>query len=443
VHIKHTWVTALNTAEYIRTIRNNLGLGRTEFANLLGMASTGERTVRGWEEEEHKPSPKKWKDILKLESELKAALDNAPFSQGETSENAFRFIDLFAGIGGIRYPFQKLGGKCVFTSEWDKFAQKTYLANYGEMPNGDITTVSAANIPNHDILLGGFPCQSFSQAGLKQGFSDTRGTMFFEIQRILAEKRPKAFMLENVKQLRGHDKGRTLKTIVDILQGEHEQEVPENIPMSDEARHALSIRLNYWVTYKVLRAADFGAPQNRERIFIVGFDRDQFPETDFEQVYQWPEPPKTPTRVGDILQSEKELAQEAIYNGKDKYTISDKLWSGHQKRKEEHKIKGNGFGYSLFNAESPYTSTISARYYKDGSEILIDQSHLAKNPRKLTPRECARLQGFPENFIVDAVSQGQIYKQFGNSVCINVVQAVAKALTSALEKAESNKNQCI
>ena len=147
---------------------------------------------------EHKPSPKKWKDILKLESELKAALDNAPFSQGETSENAFRFIDLFAGIGGIRYPFQKLGGKCVFTSEWDKFAQKTYLANYGEMPNGDITTVSAANIPNHDILLGGFPCQSFSQAGLKQGFSDTRGTMFFEIERIVMY--PDYITVQNGKQ---------------------------------------------------------------------------------------------------------------------------------------------------------------------------------------------------------------------------------------------------
>lgn len=426
----------MNNAEYIRTIRENLGLGRTEFANLLGMASTGERTVRGWEEEEHQPSPKKLKDILKLESELKAALDNAPYKHDEKSENKFTFIDLFAGIGGIRYPFQELGGKCVFTSEWDKFAQKTYLANYGEMPNGDITKISAADIPDHDILLGGFPCQAFSQAGLKQGFSDTRGTMFFEVQRILAEKRPKAFMLENVKQLQGHDKGRTLKTIVDILQGEHEQEVPEGIPMSDEARHALSVRLNYWVTYKVLRAADFGVPQNRERIFIVGFDRDQFPQTDFDQAFQWPTPPKTPTRLGNILQLESELAQAKIENGKDKYTISDKLWSGHQKRKAEHKTKGNGFGYSLFNAKSEYTSTISARYYKDGSEILIDQSHLAKNPRKLTPRECARLQGFPEDFIVDAVSQGQIYKQFGNSVCVNVIQAVAEKITSTLHNAE-------
>ncbi|MFN1535594.1 DNA cytosine methyltransferase, partial [Vibrio jasicida] len=339
-------------------------------------------------------------------------------------------------IGGIRYPFQQLGGHCVFTSEWDKFAQKTYLANYGDMPNGDITKIPAEKIDDHEILLGGFPCQAFSQAGLKQGFSDTRGTMFFEVQRILAAKRPKAFLLENVKQLRGHDKGRTLKTIMDILRGKHEQQIPEDVPMSEEARHALQDKLNYWVDVRVLRAGDFGAPQNRERVFIIGFDKDKYPTIDFKKAFKWPEPPKTPTRVGDILQTQEELAADHKEYGKDRFTISDKLWEGHQKRKAEHKTKGNGFGYSLFNAESEYTNTISARYYKDGSEILIDQSHLNKNPRKLTPRECARLQGFPESFKVDAVSQNQVYQQFGNSVCMNVIHAVAEQMINTLTTAD-------
>ncbi len=425
----------ISKADYIKNIRKNLGLGRTEFANLLNMSSTGERTVRGWEEGEHTPSAKKLADVEKLKSKLAKDLEQAPFRQADKKNANFTFIDLFAGIGGIRLPFQQLGGHCVFTSEWDKFAQKTYLKNYGEMPNGDITQISASDIPDHDILLGGFPCQSFSQAGLKQGFNDTRGTMFFEIQRILAEKRPKAILLENVKQLKGHDKGKTLETITNILRGEHEQAVPEGIPMSGEARHALQQRLNYWVTYKVLRAADFGAPQNRERIFIIAFDRDQFPGVDFDAVFNWPVPPLTPTRVGDILQTNEELNSDITDKGKDRFTISDKLWSGHKKRKEGHKSKGNGFGYSLYNAESEYTNTISARYYKDGSEILIDQSHLGKNPRKLTPRECARLQGFPEEFIVDEVSQGQIYKQFGNSVCMKVIRAVATEMTNTLNEA--------
>ncbi|POE02234.1 DNA (cytosine-5-)-methyltransferase [Pectobacterium odoriferum] len=423
-------------SEYIRNIRESLGLGRTEFANLLGMSSVGERTVRGWETGEHSLTPAKWNAILQLENVMQDHLKKAPFRHNPEEQNKFTFIDLFAGIGGIRLPFQKLGGECVFTSEWDKFAQKTYLANYGEMPNGDITQIKAVDIKNHDILLGGFPCQAFSQAGLKQGFSDTRGTMFFEIQRILVEKRPKAFFLENVKQLQGHDKGRTLKTIVDILKGSHKQEIPTDIPMSEEARHALTDKLNYWVDVKVLRAADFGVPQNRERIFIVGFNKDYFGDVDFSEIFNWPTAPHTPTLVGDILQTHAELAQDEAKNGKDTYTISDKLWAGHQKRKAEHKTKGNGFGYTLYNKYSKYTNTISARYYKDGSEILIDQEALGKNPRKLTPRECARLQGFPENFIVDAVSQGQIYKQFGNSVCMKVIEAVAKQMVEALTHAE-------
>jgi len=420
---------------HVLETRDRLGLGRTEFANLLGMGTAGERTVRGWETGEHEPSKKKLADIDYLEDFLNTQRRNAPFAQPQSRSPKFTFIDLFAGIGGIRLPFQKLGGRCVFTSEWDKFAQRTYAANFGDVPTGDITNIPSSEIPDHDILLGGFPCQAFSQAGLKQGFNDTRGTMFFEVQRILAEKQPKAFMLENVKQLRGHDKGRTLATILSILRGEHKQGIPKDVPMSKESRKALSKPLNYWVGYKVLRAADFGVPQNRERIFIVGFDQDYFGENnDFDTLFSWPKPPKTPTRVGDILEDLSRLSADT-----DKFTISDRLWAGHQKRKEEHKTKGNGFGYSLFNHDSEYANTISARYYKDGSEILIDQSGLGKNPRKLTPRECARLQGFPEEFIVDAVSQGQIYKQFGNSVCVNVVQAVARQMTSAMKKAGRNR----
>ena len=417
-------------SEYVLKTRKSLGLGRTEFANLLGMNSQGERTIRGWETGEHIPTKNKLQDIKNLKSNLNEQKKNAPFVHDHSGKSEFKFIDLFAGIGGIRLPFQRLGGKCVFTSEWDKFAQKTYAANFGEIPNGDITKISACDIPEHDVLLAGFPCQAFSQAGLKQGFNDSRGTMFFEIQRILAEKRPKAFMLENVKQLRGHDKGRTLKSIIDILCGKQEQDIPSDIPMSEDARFALSRKLNYCVDFKVLRAADFGAPQNRERIFIVGFDKDYYGETvDFSSLFDWPTPPHTSTKLGDILED-----IEKTYPMGDKYTISDKLWAGHQKRKEKHKSKGNGFGYSLFNHESKYANTISARYYKDGSEILIDQSDLGKNPRKLTPRECASLQGFPKNYIVTAVSHGQIYKQFGNSVCINVIEAVAKQIVHTLQK---------
>lgn len=428
-------VNKLNTSQYIKELRTKLSLGQLEFANLIGLGKDGERTIRGWETGEHKPSSTKWALIVELQQRMENFYRDAPLKQGPSEEAHFTFIDLFAGIGGIRYPFQVLGGHCAFTSEWDKFAQKTYLENYGEMPSGDITQIRASDIPEHDILLGGFPCQAFSQAGLKQGFNDTRGTMFFEIQRILAEKKPKAFLLENVKQLRGHDKGRTLKTIMNILQGKNEYDIPKDVPLSEEARHALEKKLNYWVDVKVLRAADFGAPQNRERVFIIGFDKDQFTGIDFDKAFSWPTPPMTPTRLGDILQTESELETDKKEHGKDRFTISDRLWDGHKKRKSQHKNKGNGFGYSLFDKDSEYTSTISARYYKDGSEILIDQSHLDKNPRKLTPRECARLQGFPENFKVDIVSQNQIYKQFGNSVCMNVIHAVAEQIVQTIKYA--------
>ncbi len=413
-------------AGYIKHKRESMGLSQLEFAKILGLKENGERTVGGWERGEHIPSEAKWIQISQLQT-------HTPYKNLNTTKPAFKFIDLFAGVGGIRLPFQEMGGECVFTSEWDKFSQKVYAANFGELPSGDITQTPAISIADHDILLGGFPCQSFSQAGLKRGFSDSRGTMFFEIQRILAEKRPKAFMLENVKQLKGHDKGQTLQTILNILEGRNTQEVPDDIPMSEEAKKALSAKLNYQVFYKVLRAADFGVPQNRERIFIIGFDLNHFGEDlDFKFLFKWPEPPLTPTKLGDILEDSSRIDS--------KYTLSEKLWDGHKRRKEEHKIKGNGFGYSLFNENSPYTSTLSARYYKDGSEILIDQSYLNKPPRKLTPRECARLQGFPEDFIVNAVSDVQAYKQFGNSVSVPVIRAVAKEILNAFDKADLVKN---
>ena len=411
----------MELSHFIKSKREGMGLTQAEFAKVIGMNDSGERTISGWERGEHTPSPSKLKIIQDLP-------DKAPFKQNESESHLFTFIDLFAGIGGIRLPFQQLGGKCVFTSEWDKFSQKTYAANFGEVPHGDITKIPASSIPTHNILLAGFPCQAFSQAGLKKGFYDTRGTMFFEIQRILSISRPDVFLLENVKQLKGHNRGQTLKIILDTLRGTESHEIPDDVPLSDEARAALGNKLNYWVDFRVLRAADFGCPQNRERIFIVGFNKDKFRNFDFDHNFKWPEPSGIPTRVGDIL----ELNQ----NVDSKYTISEKLLAGHERRKIEHKKKGNGFGFSLFKPDDRYTNTLSARYYKDGSEILIDQSEIGKRPRKLTPRECANLQGFPKNFIVDAVSDVQSYKQFGNSVSVSVIRAVAEAVIDTYKQAK-------
>ena len=303
-----------------------------------------------------------------------------------------KVIDLFAGIGGIRLGVEQAFGSvdCVFTSEIDKYAVTTYKANFKDSHIfGDIKQVNENDVPDHDILLAGFPCQPFSQAGLKKGFTDTRGTLFFDIERILLAKQPKAFLLENVKQLKGHDKGRTFQTIIDHLNN-----------------------AGYKVFYEILKARDFGLPQNRERIYIVGF-------LDHNINFEFPKPTNLPTRVGDILD---DIVDE-------KYTISDKLWAGHKRRKEFNKSNGKGFGYGLFNKESAYTNTISARYYKDGSEILIEQEN--KNPRKLTPREAARLQGFPEDYIIP-VSDAQAYKQFGNSVAVPVIKAIATEIKKAL-----------
>ena len=407
---------------YIRDKRHRFGMTQREFAELLGLKENGERTVSGWERGEHVPTPTRWKQILQLSTDL-------PFKQ-EHSRPDFTFIDLFAGIGGVRMPFQELSGACVFSSEWDKFAKKTYAANYGEMPSGDITKIPAEHIPDHDVLLAGFPCQAFSQAGLKKGFADTRGTMFFEIQRILASKRPKAFLLENVKQLRGHDKGRTLKTILETLRGEVESVLIDPAMLSEETREAMAHKLNYAVDYRVLKAANFGVPQNRERVYIVGYDRSAFSVTDLDtelaRMFSDLESRVSDTSLGDVLEDNKLVPE--------KYTLSDKLMAGHNRRKREHRSKGNGFGYSLFSAESKYCNTISARYYKDGSEVLIDQSDIGRNPRKLTPRECARIQGFPESFVVDAVSDVQIYKQFGNSVSVPVIRSIAEHMVSTLKK---------
>tara|TARA_B100001093_G_C26818759_1_gene1010932 strand:+ start:749 stop:1666 length:918 start_codon:yes stop_codon:yes gene_type:complete len=303
--------------------------------------------------------------------------------------NKFKFIDLFAGIGGIRIPFQELGGECVFSSEWDKFSQITYEANFGEVPYGDITKIDEKEIPKHDLLVGGFPCQAFSQAGLKKGFQDTRGTLFFDIARILKHHKPKAFLLENVKHLKGHDSGKTFKTIMSVLR-----------------------EIGYQtVEYKVLNARDFGVPQNRERIFIFGY-------IDFI-FFQFPDPLNIKTKLGEILDE----------NIPEKYTISSRMWESAIRRKENNRKRGYGFGYSLFNKDSEYTSTISARYYKDGSEIWIDDGK--ETPRMLTPNEARKLQGFPEGFKIP-VSDLQAYKQFGNSVSVPVIRAIAKKIVDHL-----------
>ena len=314
----------------------------------------------------------------------------------------FKFIDLFAGVGGIRLAYQNNGGKCVFSSEWDSFAKKTYEANFGEVPFGDITKISEKEIPDHDVLLGGFPCQPFSIAGVSKknslgrqhGFLDkTQGTLFFDIARIIEHKRPKAFMLENVKNLVSHDKKRTFKVITETL-----------------------VELGYSIHYKVLDAKHY-VPQHRERIIIVGFNKEIFKE---QEQFQFPEPKDVELRIQDILEPAVD----------DKYTLSDKLWNYLQEYKKKHQAKGNGFGFGLTNLNG-VSRTLSARYYKDGAEILIPQE--GKNPRRLTPRECARLQGFPDTFKIP-VSDNQGYKQFGNSVAMPLMQAVGKNVIKELER---------
>lgn len=328
-----------------------------------------------------------------------------PFPSPEKPK--FKFIDLFAGIGGIRLAYQNLGGKCVFTSEWDTYSKKTYEANFGKVPFGDITQIKETEIPDHDVLLAGFPCQPFSIAGVSKknslgrnhGFLDeTQGTLFFDIARILKHKRPKTFMLENVKNLVSHDKGNTFKVIQNTLK-----------------------ELNYNIYYKVLDGKHF-VPQHRERIIIVGFDNEYF---EGKEKFKFPEMTETKFALKDILLPEVDP----------KYTLSDKLWNYLQEYAKKHKAKGNGFGFGLADLNG-ISRTMSARYYKDGAEILIPQKN--KNPRRLTPRECARLQGFPDNFIIP-VSDNQAYKQFGNSVVSPLMQAVGENILKELIQIHESK----
>ena len=323
-----------------------------------------------------------------------------------TTSPVFTFVDLFAGIGGIRMGFQNAGGKCVFSSEWNNFARKTYFENFGEVPFGDIKNFTSdtvsdrkldALIPDHDVLTAGFPCQPFSISGVSKkkslgkphGFDDpTQGTLFFDIKRILKVKKPKAFLLENVKNLTSHDNKRTIKIILETLGSE----------------------LGYDLSYLVIDGRNY-VPQHRERIYIVGFRKEsKFRFPIFE--------PKIKPAIKDILES----------NTLEKYILTDHLWNYLQAYAEKHRLKGNGFQYGLTNLDK-HARTLSARYYKDGSEILIPRKN--GNPRRLTPRECARLMGFPDKFTI-SVSQTQAYKQFGNSVVVPLIEDIAKAIVKEL-----------
>lgn len=313
----------------------------------------------------------------------------------------FTFIDLFAGIGGLRIAAEKAGGKCIFTSEWNKYAQHTYMANFpndNHLISGDITQIRTDEIPNHNLLVAGFPCQPFSIAGVSKknslgqqhGFeSKTQGTLFFDIARIISEKKPEAFLLENVKNLISHNKGNTFKVIMNVLEDE----------------------LGYQVFHKVLDAQHF-LPQHRERIIIVGFSK--------ESKFSWNHldlPEKGRITMKQILEPEEEINP--------KYILSDKLWDYLQSYALKHKRKGNGFGYGLIT-ENDICRTLSARYYKDGSEILVYRG-AKRNPRRLTPRECARIMGFNDQFVIP-VSDTQAYKQFGNSVAVPLFSHITQMI---------------
>ncbi|MCX2476096.1 DNA cytosine methyltransferase [Pedobacter sp. MC2016-05] len=369
-----------------------LASGRELFAAERG--ANKQNIIKALKTGGHYKNEKSFRDEVYSKIHLKPTQDN---------KMDFSFIDLFAGIGGMRQGFERAGGICVFSSEFEKNAQFTYEANFGEHPFGDITKIDPSDIPAHDVLVGGFPCQPFSHAGKKLGIEDTRGTLFHNIAMIIQAKKPKAVVLENVRGLISHDKGYTLKVVLGTLIDEgYKCNIPEDIIRGAEVK-----KLQNYAKKMVMRSREFGVPQNRQRIYIVLW------REDLEVNFTYPEPPNRPTRVGQIL--EPEVSSE--------FTISDRLWEGHRNRKLKNEREGKGFGYSVFTDDSPYTNTISARYYKDGSEVLINQHGM--NPRKITPREAARLQGFPDNFILHP-SKVQAYKQFGNSVTIPVVHAVAK-----------------
>lgn len=373
-----------------------------------------QRTVRRWELRQ-----------VPIKSYVVPALQGMlPFDQIAHNTDGFKFIDLFAGIGGIRKAFEGIGGQCVFTSEWDSYAQKTYLQNFNghHTISGDITKVDAKDIPDHDVLLAGFPCQPFSIAGVSKknslgkehGFKDaTQGTLFFDVARIIETKKPRAFLLENVKNLVSHDKGRTFDVI----------------------KRTLTEELGYHIYYRVIDGAHF-TPQHRERIIIVGFkDPVRF---DFDAL---PLPAKGTRKLKDILHKtdgsepilpwdENRFFDHQSNQVQAKFTLTDNLWRYLQNYAEKHRLKGNGFGFGLVNGDS-ITRTLSARYHKDGSEILVYQGETT-NPRRLTPRECARLMGFPDDFRIP-VSDTRAYRQFGNSVVVDVMAHVAKLMLPIID----------
>jgi DNA (cytosine-5)-methyltransferase 1 len=377
---------------------------------IVGKIGVNTRTIRKWEV--HSCDPLEY-----LADAFQQRVLNSPVVSGSHSD-LFTFVDLFAGIGGIRLGFDKYGGKCLFTSEWNPFAQKTYLdnfpSNYGHLMVGDITQFDEKEIPNHDILLAGFPCQPFSLAGVSKknalgrphGFEcTTQGTLFFDVARIIAAKMPKAFLLENVKNLVSHNKGNTFKIIQETLNKE----------------------LGYDVYYKVIDGQHF-VPQHRERLIIMGF-REKRDHNPFDDLIL---PEKGEVKLSTILHPEDgtEKAEPPYTTGKkgavnSKYTLTPHLWDYLQKYAEKHRKAGNGFGFGLVKG-TDIARTLSARYYKDGSEILIDQGD-KKRPRRLTPRECARLMGFDDNFQI-SVSDAQAYKQFGNSVVVPMITEVARVL---------------
>lgn len=388
---------------HVTQLIEKTGLTHEEIAARLDCTA---RTVYRWEAGESRPK----KPMIEALERLATAKSDPTSSLGAT----FRFIDLFAGIGGMRLGFESVGGTCVYTSEWDAASRKTYGANFPDDHPlaGDITMVPESEIPDHDVLLAGFPCQPFSIAGVSKknalrrphGFlCEAQGTLFFDVARIIAYHRPAAFLLENVKNLVSHDKGNTFRVI----------------------RKTLEQDLGYTVDWRVINAKGF-VPQNRERIFIAGFRKD----TGFDfRALNLPDPANGP-RMSSVLHSEGEVAEPHYTLDNDgkvnpKYTLTSKLWNYLKAYADKHKAKGNGFGYGLVGPDD-VARTLSARYYKDGSEILVRQPR--RRPRRLTPRECARLMGFDRpgkpTFRIP-VSDTQAYRQFGNAVVVPVVEAVA------------------
>lgn len=389
-------------------LRQLAGLTVEEAAEELGCAQS---TVYRWERGEVAPRTSVVRAL-----DLLARFGDRPKFADPAGELHFRFIDLFAGIGGLRIGFQGIGGHCVFTSEWDKHAQETYRHNFRDnhLPYGDVREFSENPdlVPEHDVLLAGFPCQPFSIAGVSKknalgrphGFlCDTQGTLFFDTAQIIAHHRPAAFLLENVKNLESHDQGRTFATIMNVLRNE----------------------LGYHVQTRVI-SSEHWVPQRRERVFIVGFRE----PTDFD--LKGLELPIGGPKLGSILQPHDEVDS--------KYTLTERLWEYLQAYKAKHAAKGNGFGFSLFGPDD-VARTLSARYYKDGSEVLIDQP--GRRPRRLTPLECARLMGFDHGVRrwKIPVSDTQAYRQFGNAVVVPVVEFLARAMKPHIEAPLAKKTE--